>query len=231
VDMRLLIITDDQKTYASLHNYLEPRHFITRSTACQIEGQRLVTGFQPNLVILDVELSNMSGIEMCRQIRIISNVPILMISSIPYDPRALARGLDFGADAYITKPVDCSLLVAYVDALLRRCTHGDTTRWGRVYQDQYLLFEVSERSIFVKGLPVSLSPLEYQLLEMLFWHANHTVPALEILEYLWPGSASESTTNLRTYIKRLRKALEPDPAKPRYIVNEHGPSYRFVTQD
>ncbi len=98
------------------------------------------------------------------------------------------------------------------------------------YVDSHLTIDLHHQQVHVGGNPVHLSPLEYQLLELLVRSANQTVPALEIVEQLWPGQMHEATTGLRSCIKRLRQTIEPQPRHPRYILSEHGLGYRFVTQ-
>lgn len=154
-----------------------------------------------------------------------------MLTCYATETKDQIRGFSCGADDYILKPIEFDLLKARIEALLRRATasKGYVTPIG--YSDDYLTVDVANRQVRVKGEHICLSYLEYLLLEMLVRNLDQTIPALEIIERLWPGQIYlNGQASLRTYIKRLRQLIEPDPKKPRYIVNEHGLGYRFVTQ-
>lgn len=229
--MNILIIDDDLAGVEYLSTFLHLEGFTVLTAAAGSDGLELIQRQTPDVMILDVLLPGEDGWDICRQIRCLSDVPILMLTCYATETRHQIQGLGCGADDYMLKPVDFDLLKARIEALLRRTTasKGYVTPIG--YSDDYLTVDVVNRQVRIKGEHISLSYLEYLLLEMLVRNSDQTVSGSKIIERLWPGQIYlNGQASLRTYIKRLRQLIEPDPKKPRYIVNEHGLGYRFVTQ-
>lgn len=220
--MHVLIIDDDAECCDLLKTFLESEGFSVCTTLTGIKGLQLVRQLHPALVILDVMIPGMGGREVCRHIRFFSDVPILMISSVARQVGDMVEGLNLGADDYLAKPLDFDLLAAKVTALLRRSGMVGWRQEHPIYVDSYLMIDLQHQRVCAQGGLVSLSPLEYQLLELLVCNVNQIVPSLEITERLWPGQAEESTDRLRTHIKRLREAIEPEPRNPQYVLNEQG---------
>src|SRR5574341_834143 len=229
--MRILIIDDDLEGTAYVSTFLRLEGFIVHTATYGDEGLKLLQQLAPDLVILDILLPDINGHNLCRQIRSITAVLILIFSGYAVDVKDQIRGLDCGADDYLTKPVDFDLLKAHITALLRRSTQVGGCPNPQNYSDDYLTVDIDNQQVRINGQHISLSGLDYQLLELLVCNADQTVPALEIVESLWPGKVHEcEDTGLRTYIKRLREKIEPTPRNPIYIVNEYGLGYRFVSQ-
>lgn len=229
--MHILIIDDDEESCDLLETFFINEGFVVHYTLAGPGGLQLVSQLKPDLVILDVRMPEMDGREVCQRIRAFSDVPILMISAFAIQVGEMVQGLNCGADDYLAKPLDFDLLIAKVAALLRRSGMVNWQQGHPVYVDPYLMVDLRHQRVCVQGQVVSMSPLEYRLLGLLLYNINRTVPAIDIMEHLWPGRAGESTDSLRTHIKRLREIIELEPNNPRYILTEHGIGYRFVTQN
>lgn len=192
------------------------------------EGLKRFQQLNPDLVLLDILLPDASGFEVCRQIRSFSDTPIILVSGIAIQPEDQARGLAVGADKYLLKPVEDYLLQAHVLSLLRRSSKVNWAEQHPAYIDSHLLIDLSSQTVSVDGQTVSLSPLEYALLELLVRNTGQVVPLLEIIEELWnDGSEDKHAHTVRSYIKRLRNLIEPNPSDPTYILNERGLGYKF----
>ena len=228
--MRVVIIDDDSDTHDVLIPYLKSEGFDTYSAYSGTAGLEIVRGKDPDLVVLDVQLPQEDGWEICRSIRSFSNVPILMISAVAQDDNDVIHGLSLGADDYLLKPLRLNVFGARLRALLRRSTSPAWEANTLAYIDHRLMIDLSRRQVYVQGTRVSLSNLEFRLLELLLSSRNQVVPTLEIVENLWSDETNlEYMRYVRIYIRRLREALEPDPHHPQYIITEHGFGYRFVT--
>jgi len=182
----------------------------------------------PDLIVLDLMMPKMDGWTTCRRIREVSNVPIIMLTTQDR-PHDIIRGLDEGADEYVTKPFDVGVLVARVRAVLRRMNLVPVApqKEDQTYSDHYLTFNPVERRVTVNGEPVKLTPTEYNLLALLIKNAGRVLPYRTLLEQVWGWEYIDDVDYLRVYIWHLRRKLEPDPKNPRYVLTEHGVGYRF----
>lgn len=229
--MRVVIIDDDPDTQEYITLFLESEGFDAYSAQNGVDGLRLTQECDPDLVILDIQLPQMDGWDTCKQIRSFSGVPVLMISAIARDEADIIHGLKIGADDFLIKPLHPRLLMARIDALLRRSHNVAWRDSHRVYIDSHLKIDLHRQEVFVRGERVPLSFLEYRLLDLLVNNANHAVPTLQIIEELWSERVADDYARyVRIYVGRLRKLIEPDLRQPRYIVTEHGFGYRFNPQ-
>ncbi len=228
--MRILIIDDDSEGVEYIATFLQLEGVTVDSTTSGAEGLKLLDLFAPDLVILDILLPDVDGHELCSQIRSLSDVPILMLSAFATDIRDQIVGLEYGADDYLIKPVDFDLLRARITAILRRTAQLHLSRYRQNYSDGYLTVDFSTQQVRIHDKQVSLSYLEYQLLELLICNAGQVVPMLEIIEELWgtTSTGKDCRDYVHTYIRRLRNKIEPDPSAPCYLVTEYGFGYRFV---
>ncbi len=230
--MHILVIDDDEDTCHLLDTVLGAGGYEVRAANTGEEGLHMLQRCDPDLVMLDVMLPDTDGWRLCRLIRTFSSVPIFMISAFARTVDDMARGLDSGADDYLAKPLDFDLLKAHVRALLRRSAQVGWRSEHLAYLDSHLTVDLRHQQVYVRGNLVILSLLEWQLLELLVCNINQTVPTLEIAEELWPGMADESSMGyVRTYIKRLRQAIEPDSRRPQYLLTERGLGYRFASPE
>lgn len=229
--MRIVLIDDDLDTHDYITLYLKSEGFEIYSAYTASEGLELTQQKDPDLVILDILMPQMNGWDTCRRIRTFSNVPVLMISAVACNETDIVHGLSIGADEYLTKPLKPLILQARINALLRRSNNATWRHSRQRYVDSHLAADLYRKEVFVRGERVSLSFLEYRLLELLIINAGIAVPTAEIIEELWSEDANNSHDRyVRIYIGRLRKLIEPEPHEPRYIVTEHGFGYRFNPQ-
>jgi DNA-binding response OmpR family regulator len=188
------------------------------------EGVELVRQEHPDIVILDINLPDISGFEVLKKIRRFSSVPVIILTVRPDDVDILT-GLEAGADDYIIKPFNYLTLLARVKAILRRTenislkNNQDTTISSR------LTMNFINQRVTLDNQPVKLTPVEYQLLVLLVKNKDKVVPYRQIAEEIWKTDYEEETRNIRIYIRRLRKKLLDDP--PKIILNQHGSGYLF----
>lgn len=193
------------------------------------EGLRQFYAHQPDLVILDLMIPDMDGWEICRQIRQLSDVPLIMLTVINREAEII-RGLNYGADDYVTKPFNPEVLLARARATLRRAALPPPLEAPSVYNDGYLMIDLKQHRVAVGGQIVKLTTTEYRLLAYLFQNANQALTYQQILESVWGEVYQGNTEYVHVYIRFLRRKLEADPGNPTYLLTEHGVGYRFETQ-
>ena len=230
--MRIIVIDDDIDYQEILSTQLEAEGYKVFCAQTGLEGLNLTRQYDPDLIILDVSMPYLNGWETCETLRSFSSVPVMMVSAVAKEEADEIRALKLGADSYLTKPIGYKLLKAHIHALLRRS--NELVRKHRpTYIDKYLRIDLYRQEVTVNLNHVSLSDLEFRLLELLVSHADEIVTSLEIMETLWGENGYQNQRNfdyVRIYIGRLRRHIEPDPANPTYIMNIHGMGYRFATQ-
>lgn len=224
---RKILVIDDDLDLLELMDLLLSRagaHVFTARDARQ--GLRQFYDHRPDLVILDVLMPGMDGWEACERFRELSDVPILMLTALDQDGD-LVRGLECGADDYVTKPFVSKVLLARAGALLRRTQPSAPGEKPLVYDDGYLAIDLGRRQVRVRQQPAKLTPTEYSLLVYLLKHANRVLTHEQILEQIWGDECLDSTHYVHVYAHRLRQKLEQDPQEPRYLLTEPGIGYRF----
>ncbi len=184
---------------------------------------------QPDLVILDVRMPEMDGWETCRQMRLLSNVPIIMLTSLNQD-QEIIRGLNYGADDFVTKPFSRDVLAARVSALLRRAEFPTDAEDQATYSDDYLSIDLEKRQVYVEGEPVRLTSTEFRLLAYLLQNAGRTLTYQNILVNVWGWEYQNNVDYVHVYLSHLRRKIEKDTREPRYLLNEHSIGYRFERQ-
>lgn len=224
----ILVIDDDKLTSRLISDQLTEEGYTVHAAHDGKEGLRQMYAHRPDLIILDVLMPEMDGWTTCRRIREVSNVPIIMLTSRDR-PQDIIRGLDEGADEYVTKPFEVNVLLARVRAVLRRVALAPTApqREEVAYSDDYLTFNPIDRRVMVNGELVKLTPTEYNLLALLIKNAGRVLTYRRLLEQVWGWEYIDDVDYLRVYIWHLRRKLEPDPKNPRYVLTEHGVGYRF----
>jgi two-component system KDP operon response regulator KdpE len=181
----------------------------------------------PNLVILDVMMPELNGFETLRMLREISNVPVIMLT-VRDEEEDKVRGLELGADDYVTKPFSIRELASRVKALLRRVEGPASPEEPILQIDDRLSIDFNKREVIVEGERISLRPTEYRVLYHLVENAGWVVPHETLLSKVWGPEYRDERSYLRLYISYLRKKIEPDPSNPRYILTEMESGYRFV---
>ena len=239
---RVLVIEDEESYRQALDSGLGLEGFDVVLAADGPEGLHLFDEHQPDIVLLDMLLPGMHGIDVCRRIRTHSSVPILMVSAVDTE-LDVVLGLELGASGYVTKPFRLRELVARMHAILRRVqsreTRTDTYGTGdRIPVVQSTTPESGpafgsvsvdyvRREVTVAGVPTHLSRKEFDLLAALLSPAQRVRSRDELIDLLWPDTYLTDTRTLDTHIHRLRAKLEPDPTEPRYIVTVRGVGFRI----
>lgn len=226
---RILIIEDDE-------DLLEIMSYVFLKEKAQVytaedgpEGLRQFYAHHPDLILLDLMLPRISGWEVCRQIRQVSDVPLVIVSARTRNDDII-EGLACGADDFITKPFNAKVLIAQIEAVVRRSTrsyHGNSIE---IYDDKYLRIDLDRRRVQVRNQDVKLSRKEFGLLSHLFRNAGRVLTFQQILAGVWGWEYQDNVEYVRSYVWRLRQKLEEDPLDPTYLVTEHGVGYRFIKQ-
>jgi len=227
VDKRnVLLVEDEIQMRRFLKVALESDGYRFAEAGTAGEGLSLTASNNPDVVLLDLGLPDMDGLEFIRRVRDWSRVPIIVISAREQESDKV-RALDSGADDYLTKPFGVSELLARVRVAIR---HAEARAGGReesVFEAGDLRIDFTKRQVFVGSAEVHLTPLEYRLLLVLARNAGKVVTHRQLLKEVWGPSYVEHTQYLRVYMTQLRHKLESDPARPRYLLNEPGVGYRF----
>jgi len=221
---RLLVVDDEPEITLVLRSGLSKHGYDVRVAS---EGQAaldLFIAWSPDLVITDLSMPNMGGLKLCKRLREISRVPIIILS-VKGDEATKIEALDAGADDYITKPFAMGEFVARVRAALRRSS--DTGEQNTIVEEGDFRVDLETRQVLVNDKEVRLSPKEFELLLYLIRNAGKVLTHRTLLANIWGGDYTEQTEYLRVFIRQLRKKIEPDPAKPGYILTDPWVGYRF----
>jgi two-component system KDP operon response regulator KdpE len=222
---RVLVVDDEQQITLVLRSGLTKHGYDVRVAA---EGEAALELFRlwtPNLVVTDLSMPNMGGLELCRRLRAVSDVPIIVLS-VKGEEAAKIEALDAGADDYVTKPFGMGELLARVRAALRR-SPAQAGEAVPVIEEGDFRVDLEARSVAVRGEEVHLSPKEFDILVHFIRHPGKVLTHRNLLATIWGGNYVEQTEYLRVFIRHLRKKIESDPAKPRYILTEPWVGYRF----
>jgi DNA-binding response OmpR family regulator len=195
-----------------------------------LDGEEGLVAFRerrPDLLLIDVLMPGVDGLEVCRRIRRASDVPIVMFTVLNRGSDVV-RGLDAGADDYVAKPFNRDVLLARSRALLRRAELATPNGNHKVYDDGYLRLDVDSKQVEVEGRPVDLTSTEFSLLGYLFKNAGRARTFTQILDDVWGGESKYSAEHAHVFIWHLRQKMEPDPRNPTYLISEPGIGYRFA---
>lgn len=218
-----LIVDDEVMLSENTRDYFNALGVKTTWVA---DGQTCLDFFKQNdadLILLDINLGDDSGFEVCNQLRKITNAPILFISARKSDDDVLLA-LSIGGDDYIKKPYSLAILMAKVKAVLKR--HNSNSADEGVFVDGRLKIDFAQRSVFVNDEKVSLKAMEYKLLAYLVKKCNRTVSKDEIFKNVWEDAFSDENT-LNVHVRRLREKIEENPSEPKLIVTQRGRGYVF----
>jgi two-component system KDP operon response regulator KdpE len=204
---------------------LETHEFEVRLATDGQTGYSTFQTWSPDLIITDLAMPNVTGLEFCTRVRQNSTVPLLVLS-VKGEESVKVQALDAGADDYVTKPFGMDELLARVRALLRR-SKAIPESSEAAFQSGDFMIEPEQRKIAVRGREIHLTPKEYDLLIFFLSHPARVLTHRFILTAVWGSSSGEQPQYLRVFIGQLRKKIEPDPGSPRYIVTEPWIGYRF----
>jgi two-component system KDP operon response regulator KdpE len=224
---RILVVDDEPAVQRTLRANLVARGYEVTTVGTGEEALDGFDGRHTDLVVLDLMLPGLSGIEVCEAMRAASSVPILVLSARG-EEQTKVQALDLGADDYLTKPFGIDELLARVRALLRRSPVGEGGATGTL-QVGALALNVQLHEIRRHGSPLDLTPREFDVLAYLMRHTGRIVTHRMLLRDVWGPEYGRETQYLRVFINRLRRKIEDDPAHPHYIVTEPGVGYRLVT--
>ena len=224
---RVLVVDDEPRLIHFIRLNLEHDGFEVIEATAGDQALASLRDRLPDLILLDVMMPELDGFETLQLIREISTVPVIMLTAKGEEEDRI-RGLELGADDYISKPFSPREMVSRVKAVLRRTETPSPPIHEKIVVDERLSIDFDRREITVDGALVQLRPTEFKLLYHLVQNAGWVVPHDQLLAKVWGYEYRDETHYLRLYINYLRQKLEADPANPRYILTERGVGYRFV---
>ncbi|MFN8532793.1 MAG: response regulator transcription factor [Dehalococcoidia bacterium] len=223
-----ILVVDDEPALVDLTRAtLEREGYAVIDAADGLEAVGKVRDIIPDLVLLDVMMPDMDGFEALKSIREMSTVPVIMLT-VQDNEASKVRGLELGADDYVSKTAGRRELVSRIRAVLRRARLAQPPARSVVTIDEDLTVDFDRREVIVRGEATKLRPTEYKLLYHLIQNAGRLLTHEQLLTKVWGREYRDDTQLLRLYITYLRQKIEPEPSKPKYILNERGLGYRFV---
>jgi two-component system KDP operon response regulator KdpE len=222
---RILVVDDEQEINFVLRSGLTKHGYDVRVAGDGEAALDLFQAWPPDLVITDLAMPNMNGLILCQRLRETSPVPIIVLS-VKGDEATKVEALDAGADDYLTKPFGMGELLARVRATLRRSPAASPE--ATTIEEGDFRIDLESREVQVEGKEVRLSPKEFDLLVYFMRHSGKVLTHRALLANIWGGDYTDQTEYLRVFVRHLRKKIEPDPAKPRYILTDPWIGYRFV---
>ncbi|HLN98967.1 MAG TPA: response regulator transcription factor [Pyrinomonadaceae bacterium] len=222
---RILVVDDERQITRVLSRGLNAQGYDVHVAADGEAALQTFVDWQPDLVVTDLSMPVMGGLELCRRLRAFSEVPIIVLS-VKGEERAKVEALDAGADDYVTKPFGIDELLARIRAILRRKPAAASGPRSVLEAGDFRI-QIDERKLTIKGREVHLTPKEYDLMVHLMRHPAKVLTHHALLGAVWGGDYTEQNEYLRVFIGQLRKKIEADPANPRYILTEPWIGYRF----
>jgi two-component system KDP operon response regulator KdpE len=224
---RILVVDDEPQLTRVLRTGLTAHGYDVRAAADGLAGFETFTDWHPDLVITDLAMPNVDGLELCRLLRAVSQIPIIVLSA-KGEEKTKVEALDIGADDYVTKPFGIDELLARVRASLRRAkipSINEPTETTLVSGDFQV--DLESRVTTVRGKEIHLTPKEFDLLTYFINHPGKVLTHRTLLAAVWGGNYVEQNEYLRVFVGNLRKKIEANPAEPRYILTEPWIGYRF----
>ena len=223
---RILVVDDEPQIRRSLQVNLENKGYAVETAE---NGEHAISAFhnrRPDILILDLLMPGMGGVDVVRRIRTASTVPIIVLSAIGDEPHKV-EALETGADDYITKPFGMEELLARIRSLLRRAAGSRSAQPAFVAGGLSVNFD--RREVTVDGQPVKVTPTEYDLLKYMIEHAGKVLTHRMLLQEVWGPAYVDQAQYLRVFVGQLRKKLEKHPGRPRFFLTDPGVGYRFRT--
>jgi two-component system KDP operon response regulator KdpE len=223
---RILVVDDEAPIRRWLKVNLETRGYAVDTAET---GEQAITAFEnhrPDLLILDLLMPGMGGIDVVRKLRAVSTLPIIVLSAIGEEGQKV-EALEIGADDYMTKPFGMEELFARIRSLLRRA--AGATSAAPVFVAGDLSVDFDRREVSLEGRPVKLTPTEYDLLKYMIEHAGKVLTHRMLLQEIWGQAYVDQAQYLRVFVGQLRKKIEKYPGRPRFILTDPGVGYRFCT--
>ncbi|MFH8418550.1 response regulator [Streptomyces collinus] len=223
---RVLVVEDDPQLVRALVLNLQARHYGVDAAPDGATALRLAAARQPDVVLLDLGLPDMDGVDVIKGLRGWTRVPILVLSARQGSDEKVAA-LDAGADDYVTKPFSMNELLARLRAAVRRTEDTPAGPAATLVETEDFTLDLLAKRAVRDGKDVRLTPTEWHLLEILVTSPGRLITQKHLLNEVWGVSQSSKTNYLRVYMAQLRRKLEKDPARPRYLITEPGMGYRF----
>lgn len=226
---KILVIDSDTAFVEMARLALTKEGFEVFTASNGQEALRALFVSRPNIVLLDVYMPRRDGWQTCRRIREASDIPILILTAYSRSEDDVVRGLDYGADEYILKPISNRELAARVRAILRRTDLNSTqdSSSNGVYVDDRLVVNIWERKVLVNSRRIRLTPIEFRLFAQLIQNAGKIMTHRQLLEKVWGWEYANDIDYVRVYISHLRQKIEEEPSKPQYVLTDPGVGYYF----
>ncbi len=225
--LRVLVVDDERAIRRYLHAALNAQGYAVFEASCGIDALQMTVADRPDMIILDLGLPDIDGVEVTRQLREWTHIPIIVLS-VREEENDKINALDAGADDYLTKPFSSGELMARLRAALR---HTAQTTTEPAFVIGNLNVDLTRRIVTVGGDEISLTPTEYDLLRFLVQNAGRVITHRQLLRQVW-GTAYETEAHLlRVNMSNLRRKIEPDPTRPKYIITEPGVGYRLRAEE
>ena len=221
---RILVVDDEPQITRVLRTSLSSQGYDIRVANDGETALEIMKDWTPDLVVTDLSMPNMDGLELCRRLRVASQVPIIVLS-VRGEERTKVQALDAGADDYVTKPFGIEELLARVRAALRRVP-AENGQASLIEAGDFRI-DLAAHKVVVRGREVHLTPKEFDLLVYLARHAGRVVTHRALLGAIWGGQSTEQVEYVRVFVGQLRKKLEPEASSPQYIITEPWVGYRF----
>ncbi len=224
---RVLVVDDEPQIVRGLKIILRGAGYAVEAAETKADALAALAARPPDALVLDLVLPDGQGVDVCREVRTWSRLPIVVLSAVG-DEREKVRALDAGADDYITKPFGTDELLARLRAVLRRSGDGGSSP---VIEVGELVIDLTDRSVSRAGEPIHLTRIEFELLRVLAQHHGRLVTHRQLLQEVWGPEYGAETHYLRVHVAHIRSKLEPDPSRPTYLITEPGVGYRLRDPD
>jgi len=223
-----LIVEDDKQIRSFISFSLKTQEYRSIETTTGKEAMKAIVNAHPDVVILDLGLPDMDGLDIIRQVRAFSDMPIIVVSARDQD-REKIEALDAGADDYLTKPFSINELLARLRVILRHVKREDTPV-PEIYRVGELEVNFEKHLVTLSGNEIHFTPMEFNVLSLLIRNSGKVLTHSYILKEVWGSYLDSDMQSLRVFMANIRRKLEKDPAKPRYIITEVGIGYRFADE-
>ena len=226
---RILVVDDETQITRVLRTSLSVQGYDIRVANDGEMALEIMKDWAPNLIITDLAMPNVNGIQLCRRVRATSEMPIIVLSVRGQEQQKI-EALDAGADDYVTKPFSMNELLARVRANLRRAPKAEAAVQELIEIGDFSI-DLATRVVRVKGQEVRLTPKEFELLLYMAQHPHRVIPHRSLLGAIWGGNSTEQPEYLRVFVGQLRKKIEANPAEPHYLLTDRWVGYRFEPGD
>jgi two-component system KDP operon response regulator KdpE len=226
----ILVIDDEAQILRALRTILTAKQFRVTTASRGEEGLALAAAQLPDLIVLDLSLPDMDGVEVCARLREWTQTPIIILS-VREGERDKVSALDKGADDYLTKPFGIEELLARIRVALRHSAQSQGSSKHTVITAGPLVIDLAQHTVTRDGSEIKLTATEFKLLAYLAANSGRVLTHQAILSHVWDPADADHVEYLRVYMRQLRKKLEDDPNQPKYILNEPGIGYRFISDD